>query len=441
MINNINKFFIFFIIILPLSLITGPAIPDLSVVIGGIFFLFYFYIKDKYKIILQDSLVKFSIFFWLFLLFISFFAENTYLAFRDSIIFIRYLLLPIFLIYLVYNNINLLKFTLALIFLLVIFICLDCILQFINYDPENGFGKDIFGFKPNWYGRLTGPFYQELIPGAYISKFGLLGLVYIFIFFKNKIYENIVSIIYLILIGVVTYISGERMAFATFLLGIFFLLIFFPNKRIIFLMSLILIFIFNFLINKNHPFYNDFIILESKPSHLGLKIEKEFICKNNNNKTCNKIIYLQPEFYKVLTNFNQSPYGQIYQVGIKIFNDHKILGIGMNNFTHVCRNDERYNKNIDKYNYCVTHPHNIYLQWLIETGIFGLLFFLIYLYNIIKYIFLNNFNKFSLISLSTLLILFWPIMSTGSLLKNWNGISTFFIIGLCLCLSKLRKEN
>ena len=124
----------------------------------------------------------------------------------------------------------------------------------------------------------------------------------------------------------------------------------------------------------------------------------------------------------------------------------------MNNFTYLCKNDDRYKNsivsfkkshfqiNIKHYD-CPSHPHNIYLQWMIETGIFGLIFFLVYLYFVINYIFINNFNKYSLISLSTLLILFWPIMSTGSLLKNWNGISTFFIIGICLALSNLKQKN
>ena len=441
MIDKINTLFIFFILILPLSFITGPAIPDLTIVLAGIFFLFYIFIKKTYKKIFQEPLVKFSIFFWIFLLFISFFAENIYLAYSDSLIFVRYLLLPIFLIFLIYNNDNYLKFTLGLIFFLVIFVCFDCILQFINYDPELGFGKDILGFSPSWYGRLTGPFYQEYIPGAYISKFGLLGLIFVFIFFKNLKNQNLVSIGYLTLIGIVTYISGERMALATYLMGLIFLLTFYKNKRLIFLLSLLLIILINILINKTHPFYNDYEILESTPYHLGLKIKKEFKCKNNRSLQCNKVIVLQPKFSEVLKNFDKSPYGQIYQVGLKMFYDHKLQGVGLNNFTYVCRNDERYNSNISDYNYCVTHPHNIYLQWFVETGIFGFIFFIIYLYQIARYIFLNNFNKFSLISLSTLLILFWPIMSTGSLLKNWNGVSTFFIIGICLCLGKLKKEN
>ena len=30
--------------------------------------------------------------------------------------------------------------------------------------------------------------------------------------------------------------------------------------------------------------------------------------------------------------------------------------------------------------------------------------------------------------------MFWPIMSTGSLIKNWYGIITFFIIGFYVCV-------
>ena len=52
---------------------------------------------------------------------------------------------------------------------------------------------------------------------------------------KNKTKQNIASIAYLTLIGFVTFVSGERMAFATFSLGITFLIIFYQKKRVIFL--------------------------------------------------------------------------------------------------------------------------------------------------------------------------------------------------------------
>ena len=89
---------------------------------------------------------------------------------------------------------------------------------------------------------------------------------------------------------------------------------------------------------------------------------------------------------------------------------------------------------------CTSHPHNIYLQWLIEIGIIGLFLFLVYLLYLFYYIFKKK-SEYSLISISTLLILFWPIMSTGSLLKNWNGVCTFFIVGICLIITNLNKKT
>mgnify|MGYP007000089044 CR=1 len=59
---------------------------------------------------------------------------------------------------------------LILILLIVIFVCIDTLFQFFNYSSEFGFGRDLIGFRSNWYGRLTGPFGNELIPGSYISK-------------------------------------------------------------------------------------------------------------------------------------------------------------------------------------------------------------------------------------------------------------------------------
>ena len=180
MLNKISYFFIFLIIILPLTLITGPAIPDITVTFSSIFFIIYFIIKNEIKNIFDNNLFKFSFIFWFFLLFVSFFAENISLAFRDSIIFIRLLIFPIILYCLILKNKNILDILIAIIFFSVIFVCIDSIYQFLNYNPEYGFGKDIFGFTSNWYGRLTGPFYNELIPGAYVSKLGLLGIIFIF---------------------------------------------------------------------------------------------------------------------------------------------------------------------------------------------------------------------------------------------------------------------
>ena len=204
-----------------------------------------------------------------------------------------------------------------------------------------------------------------------------------------------------------------------------------------------------FLANKIHPIYNDYSIIKSSPFHLGLEIEKTYKCNSNSTNKCKKIIHVQPEFIKVIKNFSYSSYGQIYSLALKMWKDHPLQGIGLNNYYYLCKNDERYIDSIKEYisestfeiKDCVSHPHNFYLQWMVEAGVLGLVFFLFYVLSLIYYILIQNLNPYKLISLSTLLILFWPIMSTGSLLKNWMGVSTFFIIGICLSLTKIKKSN
>ena len=434
----IDNFFILLMLIMPLTLITGPAIPDITISLTGIYFLI-FITKKKIPLMMNDNLLFISILFWFFLLFISIFSENKILAYRDAIIFVRILIIPIFLYYWIFNKDDNLKKIIVIIFIATIFVCFDSIFQFLNYDPEIGFGKDIFGFESNFYGRLTGPFYNELIPGAFVSKFSLIGLVFLLIFINNKILKNISIIFYLSLVGIVCYISGERMALATFILGLIFLIFFLKGKRFTFLISLLAILLFSFIINKTHPIYNDYEVIESTPYHLGLKIKKEYPCKQNINDKCEKIIHLQPSFEKIIKNFDESAYGQIYSLAYKMWKDHPLQGIGLNNFTYLCNNDSRYVDLIKNYS-CVNHPHNFYLQWLVETGIFGLILFIIYVFYLLLFIIRKNFSSSSIISIATMIILFWPIMSTGSLLKNWMGINTFFIIGICISLNKFKLK-
>ena len=90
---------------------------------------------------------------------------------------------------------------------------------------------------------------------------------------------------------------------------------------------------------------------------------------------------------------------------------------------------------------CASHPHNIYIQWLTEGGLIVFILFILYLIFLMFFILNNNGDKkYKIISIVVIIIMFWPIMSTGSLIKNWFGVSSFFIIGLCICLSKFKNN-
>ena len=123
-----------------------------------------------------------------------------------------------------------------------------------------------------------------------------------------------------------------------------------------------------------------------------------------------------------------------------MFIDNPITGIGINNFKYLCNNNYYYSDMMINYN-CASHPHNIYIQWLTEGGIIVFISFIFYLYFLVQFIINNKGDKkYKIISIVIILIMFWPIMSTGSLIKNWYGLTTFYIIGMCICLSKFKKN-
>ena len=212
-----KKIFCILILLLPVFLITGPAIPDIIISLASIFLIIYIYFsKEKYNLV-QHEWFKISIVFWLFLIFSSFFAYNLLKAFTDSLIFIRLLLIPALVFIIVFESQSTIKYLFVVIFSSVVFVIFDTFLQFLNYDSITGFGEDIFGYIPDNspHSRLTGPF-KDLVTGAYVSKFSFFGLMCIYLFIKNRFYQNLIIIIYLAFAGFVTFISGERMAFATF---------------------------------------------------------------------------------------------------------------------------------------------------------------------------------------------------------------------------------
>ena len=437
MTEKIRIFFTYSFLIIPISLITGPAIPDLTITFGCMFALIWIILNKKQNQFFKNNLFYYSILFWLSLLWISFFSYNKQSSFQDSIIYLRYLLIPICCYFLYFEKEKIFQYLLLLVFVLTILVCVDTMFQFFNYNSREGFGTDILGFKSNWYGRLTGPFGDELIPGSYVSKFGLIGFAYLVIK-KNFKYKTFIQSSYLAIILIVSFISGERMAFATFLLGLFSLLVFLYNYRSTIFLSIFIGLICIFSIFKLHPFYNDYKVIDSNEFHQGLKIEKTFECEEGSESVCSKIINIQPSFIEVLKNFSTSAYGEIYLLSLKMFKDNPITGVGINNFKYLCKTENDYKNMMINYN-CASHPHNIYIQWLAEGGIIVFSIFILYISYILIFILKNKGEKeLKIVSIVLLLILFWPIMSTGSLIKNWYGVSTYFIIGISLCLSRLK---
>ena len=100
MILQFERLFSYLFLFVPLFLITGPAIPDIIISIGALFGIYYFVYLRKYKDFVNTDFFRITIGFWLSLILISVFSYNKTNSFQDSLIFLRFLLIPIFCYYL-----------------------------------------------------------------------------------------------------------------------------------------------------------------------------------------------------------------------------------------------------------------------------------------------------------------------------------------------------
>ena len=141
----------------------------------------------------------------------------------------------------------------------------------------------------------------------------------------------------------------------------------------------------------------------------------------------------------------------IYSTAFKIFNDNKIFGIGPKMFREKCKiaKYKTYTDEDGSVDGCQTHPHNTYVQLLVETGIIGftfiISFFIILNFYYFKHLFFMIKKKIYLISdpnicfLSAVYINLWPIVPTGSFFNNWLSIIYFLPLGFLFSMIKYSK--
>jgi O-antigen ligase len=408
----INLSSILFVLI-PLTLISGPFIPDLSLVIITINFITLTIINKKYEIFNSKFLVFFLLF-CLIITIVSFFSLNTS-SIQSSLFYFRFGLFSLAGYILIQEKKNLLNYTLYLILVIYSILFIDSIYQY-------KFGENLLGFKyldQNF--RITSLFGKDEILGSYSVRLLPLTLfLIIFTFNHSIIKKNFLFIFLLIFSSVIILLSGERTSLALFFLMILFLFMSSFNLRKLLIFPIIVsLIIFTVTISKSDKIKNRMI-----------------------NTTINQLGLTEKSERLVL--FSKTYEGH-YLVALNMFKEKPILGHGAKMFRFYCSKE----KNFLADNACTTHPHNFYAQILAETGLVGFLFLLsFFLY--ILFLFLKNFYfqikyKKQLISdlglclLSSYFITFFPILPSGNFFNNWLSIIIYYPLGFLIYTIKNNK--
>jgi O-antigen ligase len=381
---------------IPLLLVTGPFLSDLAVI---------YVFKNKRFEFFQNKFFYLFCIFYIYIVLNSLFQNQNFDSLKISIGYFRFGVFTLAVIYIINNNNQILKK------LYYVFLIIFCILIFDGFF-QFYYGKNILGYPLSVGPRVSSLFKDELILGSYLSRF--FPIFFALLVFLNKEINKvqyIFSCVIFILAEVLIYLSGERAAFFFMNLSAFFTLLAIRNyKKLrlgILFTSLVLIFIIS------HSFPNTKQrVFDQTFDQMGLSDDKE-------------ITIFSPQ------------HNELYKTAIKITKDNLIFGVGVKNFRNKC-NQEKYK--ISNYS-CGTHPHNSYIQLLVELGIVGLIFgfyifsiFLIFIFKHFQHLFKGkyHFDDFQVCLISAILISLWPFAPSGNFFNNWLNIIYYFPVGILL---------
>jgi O-antigen ligase len=385
---------VFLFILLPLFLITGPFLSDLAISLISIIFLIYCW-KNKNFSYFKNKYFYFFLIFYFYLVLNSIFNNSNFDSLKISIFYFRYGIFVIAITTLMKVNYKFINFFFYSIMICFISLILDGFYQYF-------YGVNILGWENS--SRTSSFFGEEKILGSYLSRLWpiFFGLFIILNKKKNKIYFLFITIF--ILSEVLIFLSGDRSAFFLINLSAFFVIIF--SQRLLKLRLITLL----------SSFFLILTITFINPVAKERVIDKTLSQMNLFNNDQNDQIYI---FSKQHTHH--------YITAYKMFIDNKAFGVGVKNFRNFC--------DVKKYEVsplsCSTHPHNTYVQILVETGIVGILFLFSVLFyffkNMIKHVFLrlkgnSYFTDFEICILSGIVIYLWPFIPTGNFFNNWLNI-------------------
>ena len=404
--RTINKFFFFLLSTIPLSIIFGSSISLVNVILVSLSTLIILIYQKEFNFI-NNITIKLIIILYVYLIFNSLISKDFFVGASRNLGFVRFIFLFICINYLFFNYSradNIFYFWLTTITILT----LDAYIEFI-------LGKNILGWgginEPHG-SRIVSFFKDEPIVGSYLSGFILM--IFGFLLQKYK-YQNFWPWIFILFTCSAVLISGERSNAIKIFLGFLLMFIFFDFinlKKKIF----ILIFIFLSL-----------ILVLNQSNYLKTRYFDQFINHFTSKEKFEKFIH-------------ESDYFKLYRSGIAVYKNNPIFGVGNKNYRIETCSDEKRN---NKYNYyCLTHPHQIYIEFLAEHGIFGTLIILGIFFTLMFKILLNilvSKNYVQIGSFCFIVFVFTPLLPSGAFFNDFN--STILWLNISIMFASCKKTN
>jgi O-antigen ligase len=145
-------------------------------------------------------------------------------------------------------------------------------------------------------------------------------------------------------------------------------------------------------------------------------------------------------FIEQMSDFGNTPYGQLYTAAWRLWQQHPVTGIGPQQFLEACRPE------VLQVSYCDVHPHNMYMEWLVATGLPGILLFVGAMALILRRFlreapFSGTRSILTACGLSEFAAVLFPFVVTQSVFSNWSAALFWYSLGLGMSLLQLAPDT
>jgi hypothetical protein len=215
----------YLIIFLPIFLITGPFLPDLSVVIISFFFIFTLKKKNLIELF-QNKFVKIFAGFYFYLIINAMYNLQGLSTFITTLGYIRFFIFVFAVGYFINKYPFILKGLFISFSLCFSILIIDGFVQYFNQG-------NLFGMKVDATSRVSSFFGDELILGSYLSRLYPIYFGISILLFGDKFKKILFVSIIFIFAEIIIFLSGERSAFFYLNLSAIFMLIFLKNFKVL----------------------------------------------------------------------------------------------------------------------------------------------------------------------------------------------------------------
>jgi O-antigen ligase len=405
--SKLDKTLIILFSIYPLFILAGNFLINTSIITIGSVFIFKLFKKEVNLLQYKNTLFILT-FFFLSLIINLFFTNNIFLSYQRVVKFFFVIFFIIsfkFLIISHYQHVKIIYRSWCIIILIVIF---DLIVEFLT-------GKNTFGQSAIFLGRLASFTGEESTIGSIFLGFCLIFLSYVYSHSKKMSLNILLAVIFII----ISFLIGERANFFKTFVAIS-LFIFFVNK-----------------ISYKHKILSIILLLLAS-----------YVIFLNADRHYKWRYFYQIDFIYTqgLTKYlDDSKYGAHRNVAKEIFLDNPIFGVGIKNF-RVESGNKKYDELDHTRNYVrvSNHPHELYYEFLSETGIFGLFCFLIFILSSII-ISLKNYlrskNIYQLSGIIFIIVSILPVIPAGAFLATFTSSIFWINYGIMIGYNNLKKTK